>query len=76
MNILDIAIKEAGSVTKLADALGVVPSAVCNWKERGLPKSWQMALELKYRKALIKATRIPELVNVQLNTAPKSENPA
>jgi hypothetical protein len=76
MNILSIAIQEAGNVTKLAETLGVVPSAIGNWKSRGLPKSWQLALELKYRKALLQATRNPKLVNLQLNAVPTSENPA
>lgn len=54
MDLLQIAIKQAGSVNTLADQLGVVPSAIGNWKARGLPKSWQLALSLKYKKAIEK----------------------
>ena len=54
MDLLQIAIKQAGSVNTLADQLGVVPSAIGNWKTRGLPKSWQLALSLKYKKAIEK----------------------
>lgn len=54
MDILQIAINQAGSVNALAEQLGVVPSAIGNWKARGLPKSWQLALSLKYKKALEK----------------------
>jgi hypothetical protein len=54
MDILNIAIKQAGGVNPLAKSLGVVPSAIGNWKARGLPKSWQMALALKYKNAIKK----------------------
>ena len=55
MDILQIAINQAGSVNQLAKSLGVVPSAIGNWKSRGLPKSWQIALSLKYKAAIKKA---------------------
>ena len=54
MDILQIAISQAGGVKQLAKSLGVVPSAIGNWKARGLPKSWEIALSLKYRNAIKK----------------------
>ena len=54
MELLKIAIHEEGSVAKLADALGVVPSAIGNWKARGIPKPWQHFLSLKYKRAIAK----------------------
>lgn len=52
MDILQIAINEAGGAAELAKSLGVVPSAVGNWKSRGVPRSWQLALELRYKKSI------------------------
>ena len=52
MNLLNIAITEAGGVAELAKSLGVVPSAVGNWKSRGIPRAWQLALELRYKKSI------------------------
>lgn len=53
MDILQIAIREAGGISKLARELGVSPSVVSNWvmrKKLSLP--WILALELKYAKAI------------------------
>ena len=52
MDLLQIAINQAGSRNLLAKTLGVVPSAIGNWKARGLPKAWQLALALKYKNAI------------------------
>lgn len=35
-NPIDLAVKEAGSLTKLADALGLSVQVVSNWKSRGV----------------------------------------
>ena len=48
MNILDIAIQNAGGVCKLASALGVKQNVVSNWRARGLPKPWEMVLDMRY----------------------------
>jgi DNA-binding transcriptional regulator YdaS (Cro superfamily) len=66
MNLINIAINEAGSASKLAKELGVVPSAVGNWKARGIPRAWQITLEHKYKRAIRKAGSAPiqETVNV------------
>ena len=71
MDILQIAIKEAGGVNPLAKSLGVVPSAIGNWKARGLPKSWQIALSLKYKNAIKKHkdSHISADCNLQFRTA-------
>ena len=64
MDILKIAITQAGGIPELAKALGVVPSAVGNWKARGLPRPWQIALALKYRKAIREAKATPNTQSV------------
>ena len=71
MDILQIAIKEAGGSSKLAATLGVVPSAIGNWKERGLPKPWELALSLKYKNAIkkYKDSHISADCNLQFRTA-------
>jgi len=48
MDILNTAIDAEGGVGKLATALGVRQSVVSNWRARGLPRSWDYALRLKY----------------------------
>ena len=48
MKTLEHAITTAGSVSKLAVALDVAQNVVSNWRARGLPKSWELALSLKY----------------------------
>lgn len=63
MDILQIAIKQAGGINPLAKSLGVVPSAIGNWKSRGLPKSWQIALALKYKNAIKKHKDSHECAN-------------
>ena len=53
MEILDIAIKSAKGVGKLAKALGVEQNVVSNWKWRGkLPKPWELVLKTKYARAI------------------------
>jgi hypothetical protein len=66
MDLLKIAISEAGTATNLAKALGLTPAAVGNWKARGIPLAWQIALEHKYKRAIRKAESAPvvESVNV------------
>jgi hypothetical protein len=48
MNILEVAIKAEGSVNGLAKTLGVKQNVISNWRKRGLPKPWDIALSLKY----------------------------
>lgn len=48
MDILKTAIDAEGGVGKLAAALGVGQNVVSNWRARGLPRSWDFALRLKY----------------------------
>jgi hypothetical protein len=48
MDILNTAIDAEGGVGKLATALGVRQTVVSNWRARGLPRSWDYALRLKY----------------------------
>jgi hypothetical protein len=48
MDILKTAIDAEGGVGKLANSLGVRQSVVSNWRARGLPRSWDYALNLKY----------------------------
>lgn len=48
MNILDLSIKHAGGVGRLADDLHVRQNVVSNWRSRGLPKPWEQVLRLKY----------------------------
>ncbi len=50
MSILEQAIQRAGSVGKLAQALGVRQNVVSNWRARGLPRPWELVLDLKYGK--------------------------
>lgn len=59
MDILKTAIDAEGGVGKLASALGVSQSVVSNWRARGLPRSWDYALRLKY---------VPELAQAPANT--------
>ena len=51
MNILEIAIKTEGGVNALAKTLGIKQNVVSNWRKRGLPKPWEVALTLKYTAA-------------------------
>lgn len=48
MNILDKAIETEGSVTALAKTLGVVVHAISNWRNRGIPRAWEMLLIERY----------------------------
>lgn len=46
MDALTIAIERAGGVTALSRMLGVVPSAVTNWRRRGkVPGDWACMIE-------------------------------
>ena len=48
-NILDLSIKQAGGVGKLAQSLGVRQNVVSNWKTRNkLPLPWKLVLEHRY----------------------------
>lgn len=42
---IDIAAEACGSLTALSAAIGAAPSAVCNWRVRGVPIQWCAAVE-------------------------------
>lgn len=46
MSILESGIKEAGSVGKLADLLGVRQNVISNWRSRGIPRPWAKVIEV------------------------------
>lgn len=46
MNILDQSIQAAGGISNLARALNIEPNVISNWKVRGIPDSWALALEV------------------------------
>ena len=48
MDILEIAIKAEGGVSKLAVVLGEKQNVVSNWRGRRLPRAWAKFLQLKY----------------------------
>jgi DNA-binding transcriptional regulator YdaS (Cro superfamily) len=45
MNPLDLAIKRAGGVGKLASAIGCKPNVVSNWRKRRIPDTACPAIE-------------------------------
>jgi len=57
MNILDIAIKVAGGTKKLALMLDVKQNVVSNWRQRGVPKSWEQVLKYKFKKQIAEAQK-------------------
>lgn len=46
MNILEQAINASGGVSALARFLNIEPTAISNWRARGIPSSWETALTL------------------------------
>ena len=57
MNILDIAIKSAGGTGKLAYMLDLKQNVVSNWRQRGVPKSWEQVLKYKFKKQIAEAQK-------------------
>ena len=57
MNILEIAIKAAGGTGRLAFILDVKQNVVCNWRQRGVPKSWEQVLKYKFKKQIAEAQK-------------------
>jgi hypothetical protein len=58
MDILDTAIKAAGGVGRLAYLLGVEQNTISNWRQRGVPKSWQQVLVYKFKKQIADAQKV------------------
>jgi hypothetical protein len=58
MDILDTAIKAAGGVGRLAYMLDVKQNTISNWRQRGVPKSWQQVLVYKFKKQIAEAQKI------------------
>ena len=62
MNILDIALKQAGGYEKLAKSLGVTENTVRAWRTRGVPRAWDLVLTKTYARAInakLKSTEEP-----------------
>ncbi len=57
MNILEIAIKAAGGTGRLAFMLDVKQNVVSNWRQRGVPKSWEQVLKYKFKKQIAEAQK-------------------
>jgi len=58
MNILEIAIKAAGSTGRLAYLLDVRQNVISNWRQRGVPKSWEQVLKYKFKKQIAEAGKV------------------
>jgi hypothetical protein len=58
MDILDTAIKAAGGVGRLAYLLDVKQNTISNWRQRGVPKSWQQVLVYKFKKQIAEAQKV------------------
>ena len=57
MNILEIAIKAVGGTGKLAFMLDVKQNVVSNWRQRGVPKSWEQVMKYKFKKQIAEAKK-------------------
>jgi len=58
MNILEIAIKAAGGTGRLAYILDIKQNVISNWRQRGVPKSWQQVLVYKFKKQIAEAQKM------------------
>jgi hypothetical protein len=58
MDILETAIKAAGGVGRLAYLLDVKQNVISNWRQRGVPKSWQQVLAYKFNKQIAEAQKV------------------
>jgi hypothetical protein len=57
MNTLEICIKAVGGTGRLAYLLDVKQNVVSNWRARGVPKSWEQVMQLKFKKAIAEAKK-------------------
>ena len=58
MDLLEIAIKAAGGVGRLAYMLDVKQNTISNWRQRGVPKSWQQVLVYKLKKQIAETQKM------------------
>jgi hypothetical protein len=58
MDILEIAIKEAGGTGRLAFLLDLKQNVVSNWRQRGVPKGWEQVLRIKFKKQIATAGKV------------------
>jgi hypothetical protein len=58
MDILEIAIKEAGGTGRLAFLLDLKQNVVSNWRQRGVPKGWEQVLRIKFKKQIASAVKV------------------
>jgi hypothetical protein len=58
MDILEIAIKEAGGTGRLAFLLDLKQNVVSNWRQRGVPKGWEQVLRIKFKKQIALAGKV------------------
>jgi hypothetical protein len=58
MDLLEIAIKAAGGVGRLAYMLDVKQNVISNWRQRGVPKSWQQVLAYKFKKQIAEKQKV------------------
>jgi len=58
MDILEIAIKASGGTGRLAYILDVKQNVVSNWRQRGVPKSWEQVLRFRFKKQIAEATKV------------------
>ncbi len=58
MDILEVAIKTAGGTGRLAYLLDVRQNVISNWRQRGVPKSWEQVLKYKFKKQIAEAGKV------------------
>jgi hypothetical protein len=58
MDILEVAIKAAGGTGRLAYLLDVRQNVISNWRQRGVPKSWEQVLKYKFKKQIAEAGKV------------------
>ena len=58
MDILEVAIKAAGGTGRLAYLLDVRQNVISNWRQRGVPKSWEQVLKYKFKKQIAEAQKM------------------
>jgi hypothetical protein len=58
MNFLEIAIKDAGGIARLAEKLDIKPNVISNWRTRGVPRGWETVLRIKFRKQIAEAKKL------------------
>jgi len=58
MDILEVAIKAAGGTGRLAYLLDVRQNVVSNWRQRGVPKSWEQVLKYRFKKQIAEVGKV------------------